>query len=209
MKPCPPGVTTEVPGEGQGEGVSVYVTQAKDDPGGWWIYIYAETSDGFFFVRRVVVAPAFRDRSRVVARLVEPGAVGWRVTVEPPKDPTTGEPLANGALRVGVVACPHEYATAPIDVVAKGISLASGAGAATVTVPPGGRVRQIAALAGGGAATITITAWRSANSVEVLPAIPVPANSQFQLDADELEDTVVESVAFAGTVAGYNVTWVE
>jgi hypothetical protein len=210
MKPCNPGVATDVPGEGQGEGVSVYVTQSAGDPGGWWLYIYAETPEGYFFVRRVVVTRVFRDRSRIVARLVEPGATTWRVTVEPPKDPDTGAPLATADIRVAAVACPRESASSPVNSVSRGFSYESGAGpAGPVIVPPGGRVKEISAIVGAGGGTLSVTMQRSANTVEALPLVALPASTPFSFNVDSLDDSYVASVTFAGDVTGYVVSWEE
>jgi hypothetical protein len=202
VKPCLPGTTTEITSRETGEAVSVYVAQPTNDTGGWWLHISATTKDGTFFLRRVVLTAPFRHLGRVVARLLEPGALSWKVMVEPP----SGAP---SAIRVGLVACRREEAASDTPATDKGLSYASGGAPATVTVPPGARVREASMIAGPAGGTFQVTVWRSATTTAALPAIAVPASTSFSLPAPELEDAVIASVTVAGDVAGYLVAWVE
>jgi hypothetical protein len=86
LKKCPPRVITDLVSDAGGEGVTVEITQAPGDLGGWTIDLFA-----FMGTRRVrmqqlaVTAPIpTRTPNRILFVGGTPGASGFGATVRPP-----------------------------------------------------------------------------------------------------------------------------
>lgn len=119
MKTCLPGVVTDVPSEGTGPSVAVWVGQAGDDPGGWELELYASGIHGPHFVRRhVLAAPSAQlHAARIVMVETVPGAVEWRCRVLGPA-PVPGVTRRGLAVAVRAEKCASSSSsltTVPVD----------------------------------------------------------------------------------------------
>lgn len=103
---------TEVLPIGMGESFTATVSQRPDDPGGWFVDLYALFNErGSSFVKRITLGtPATRRATRVIASGSLPGAVAWKAIVKPP-----GAFAAKGGLGVSI-ACDRWPSSAGVTV---------------------------------------------------------------------------------------------
>lgn len=212
LRPVQALTRTELAGEGEGQSAALIIAQPPTDPGGWLCELHAESSAGFFLVKRLWLTAPLRVLSRVIATCTFPGARRWRASVQSPAVTAwSGAPVLpiKGMLSVS----DQPFALGELEQGqpgARGYGLAAALGSANVVVPPGALMREVSALGeAGGTGTITLEIWRDAVTWDTLPAVPLPPDGRiFTLPRRDLDGASVRRVLFGNTVS-YFAAWVE
>lgn len=214
LRAIQPLTRTELDGDGEGQSCALIIAQPPTDPGGWLVELHAESSQGFFLVKRFLLTRPLRGPSRVVATCTFPRARRWRASVYSPAAASWGASAVTaiaGALSVSNE--PYSLGESEQGQPgARGWSYATAAGAAAVTLPAGAQIREISAIGDPAGGAIVVEVWRDAVTVEALPSIPLPAAPApgilFKLPKEDLAGAWVRRVIFTNTVS-YFVAWVE